>query len=306
MNIKLLGKSNVQVSELCLGTMYFGTTVKKNQAFEILDAFVEAGGNFIDTANNYCYWNGGTGDESEMLIGKWLKERANRDHLILASKIGARPLISNSDQVNLEGLKKETILKAVDESLKRLGVESLDLCYIHADLQQYPLEERLEALSILETQGKIRLKGCSNISKDRFTESEELNKANSFSSFQTLQQKFSYLLPNKIEEDSILKFVNEDLISCAESRQISLLTYSVLLSGSYSRNWESMPEEYKSKRNEELFKEMIRGAKEIGCTNSQWVLRWVMNQSENIIPLIAASSLKQLDENLGALKFTMN
>ena len=305
MQKKLLGKSNIEVSELCLGTMYFGTSVKEKEAFEVLNEFVNRGGNFIDTANNYCYWNGGSGDESELLIGKWLREGGHRDKIILASKIGARPQNPIATPIVLEGLRKETIIDAVEQSLLRLKTDYLDLCYIHADLEAYPIDERLEALSLLEIQGKIRSKGHSNLSKERLTKMNTIINEMSQTSFKAIQQKYSYLLPEKIDKEGLLKFVDDGLIELAEQSEASLLTYSVLLSGAYSRPWQSMPAAYKSAKNEQLFNEMMRLSNEIGCTNSQWVLRSVMKQSENIIPLISASKISQLEENIDALNFAV-
>jgi aryl-alcohol dehydrogenase-like predicted oxidoreductase len=302
---KSLGTSETPVSELCLGTMYFGTKMDTARSFEILDAFVDAGGNFIDTANNYCYWNGGTGNESEELLAQWMSHRKNRNRIILASKIGARPLNPRASNIEFEKLSKESILNAVNDSLKRLNTEYLDVCYIHADFKEFPLEERLEALELLEKQGRIRLKGCSNITTDRFLDSETINQKNDFSSFQAVQQKFSYLLPEISDKSNTLKFLDKELISYAEQRNISLLTYSVLLSGAYAKGWGEVPVEYLSSENKVKFEKIKQDALELGCTPSQWVLRWVMKQSDKIIPLIAASNIEQLLENIGGLSFQL-
>lgn len=305
MRKKELGLSNTIVSELCLGTMYFGTKTDQKTAFKILDRYVSSGGNFIDTANNYSWWIGGTGDESEKVLGTWMATNKNRNEVVLASKIGSRPSDPKASRIIYEGLRKETILSAVDESLKRLKTEYLDVCYIHTDQKEYPLEERLEALEILKSHGKIRYKGCSNISNERYLESENLNEQNKLSSFQAIQQKFSYLLPNNIDKNAPLKFLNKEMIDITEERGSLLLTYSVLLSGAYSRSWDEVSSEYQSLENKVLFEKMKFEAKELGCTPSQWVLRWVMNQSKNIIPLIAASSEKQLREGISSLSFNL-
>jgi aryl-alcohol dehydrogenase-like predicted oxidoreductase len=302
---KNLGFSNTLVSELCLGTMYFGTKVNKINSFDILDAFVDAGGTFIDTANNYCYWIGGTGNESEELLAKWITERKNRERIIVASKVGARPLDPRESVLEFEPLIKNSIINAVNDSLERLNTDYLDMCYIHADFKEYPLEERLEAIELLEKQGKIRFKGCSNITTDRFLESEIINQKNQFSSFQSVQQKFSYLLPENINDNDTLKFLDKELISIAEQRNVSLLAYSVLLSGAYSRDWNEIPIIYQCSENKNRFEKMKYHALELGCTRSQWVLRWVMNQSDKIIPLISASSIEQLLENIGSLSFQL-
>jgi aryl-alcohol dehydrogenase-like predicted oxidoreductase len=218
MKQKSLGASKLSVSELCLGTMYFGTKVDKTNAFDVLDVFVDAGGTFIDTANNYCYWIVGTGNESEELLAKLITVRSNRERIILASKVGARPLNPGGSVLDFEPLTKVSIINAVNDSLERLNTDYLDICYIHADFKEYPLEERLEAIELLEKQGKIRVKGCSNITTDRFLESEIINQNNKYSSFQSVQQKFSYLLPKNINDNDndTLKFLDKELISIAE------------------------------------------------------------------------------------------
>jgi len=208
--------------------MYFGTKVNKTNSFDILDAFVDAGGTFIDTANNYCYWIGGTGNESEELLAKWITERKNRQRIIVASKIGARPLDPRKSVLEFEPLTKNFIMNAVNDSLERLNTDYLDMGYIHADFKQYPLEERLEAIELFEKQGKIRFKGCSNITTDRFLESEIINQKNQFSSFQSVQQKFSYLLPENINDNDTLKFLDKEMIDSAEERGTSLILFYYL------------------------------------------------------------------------------
>ncbi len=298
MDKKSLGNTDYYVSEACLGTMYFGTKVAKENAFRVLDCYIDHGGNFIDTANNYAYWVGGTGDESELLLGQWMKERGNRNNVVLSSKVGARPDVNPSNQFKLEGLSKKTIIKGVENSLRRLKCSYLDLCYLHVDLLEYPLHERLEALYILKKDGKIVSKGCSNIRSDRYVESEELNEKNGWSAFSAVQQKFSYLLPEKIDPEALLKFVDQPLIQECEKRNAALLTYSVLLLGAYEKGFEALPEEYQSSENRNKYAQISEEASEYGWTPSQWVLNWVRNQSKQIIPIIAASSTKQLEENL--------
>ena len=115
-----------------------------------------------------------------------------------------------------EGLRKETILNAVDDSLRRLNTDYLDLCYVHSDLKEFLLYERLEALMILEKQGKIRTKGCCNITNERYLESESINEKEELSSFQAIQQKFSYLLPHQIDDQASLKFLDTEMTASAE------------------------------------------------------------------------------------------
>ena len=293
----MLGKTDISVSALCLGTMYFGTTIDIKTSFDILDEYILNGGNFIDTANNYCYWNGGTGNESEILLGKWMQTKKNRKHIVLASKVGARQ-ISNNPNCKLEGLSKNTIIKSVEESLKRLNTSYLDICYIHADFKEYPLDERLEALYLLEKSGKIRFNGYSNLTLDRYYQSLDLVKRNNYSEPQCLQQKYTYLTPNKVDKNNLLKIADDEFINAMEKNKTTLIVYSILLSGMYSLDWDKIDENYKSSRNKMLYKKMKHDSALESCTSSQWVIKWILNKSKNIIPIISASSIKQIKENL--------
>ena len=142
-----------------LGTASFGTSISKKESFEILDRFVELGGEIIDTANNYAFWNG-NGGESEAVIGQWLKT-INRNQVRVHTKIGMQP-IDGSSLSNLEGLSKETITNAVQKSLSRLSTNYVDVLYTHVDDRQTPLEETWQALSDLVRNGLVNKLGISN------------------------------------------------------------------------------------------------------------------------------------------------
>ena len=299
-----LGTSEIEVSRLCLGTMYFGTKVSKQVAFDLLDYYYDQGGNFVDTANNYAWWIGGsTGDESELLIGEWITRKGLRDKIVLCSKVGSRPKdLKNGDETR-EGLKKETILRAVEDSLKRLKTDYLDLCYVHADLENYPLEERLEALELLQKEGKILSKGCSNITATRLTKSLDLNQELEFNPIQAVQQKYSYLLPNQVNKGEVLKFLDEEMIQIAREQHLSLLIYSVLLSGAYEKGFDHLPEQYLTKMNAQKINKLEKLSCEIGRSKSELVLHYLLRHSPQIIPIISASNLNQLQQNIQALSF---
>ncbi|WP_208610211.1 aldo/keto reductase [Shouchella rhizosphaerae] len=159
----LLGQTGVTVSELCLGCMNFGTKTEQVVSERLLDQYVDAGGSFLDTANNYAFWNeGGEGGESERLLGHWMKERGNRSNLFLATKVGALPTVPGGGLSDGEGLSKQSIERAIDQSLQRLRTDYIDLYYAHIDDIKTPLEETLEAFEKLVRLGKVRFIGCSN------------------------------------------------------------------------------------------------------------------------------------------------
>ncbi|MBY8853190.1 aldo/keto reductase, partial [Saccharothrix sp. MB29] len=121
------------VCALCLGTLPFGKFVDEETSFAIMDRFVEAGGTFLDTANNYVFWDGGTGDESEEVVGRWLAARGNRDEVVVATKVGARPRTPGTGLENAEGLAGDVVRSAAEASLKRLGTDRIDLYYSHVE-----------------------------------------------------------------------------------------------------------------------------------------------------------------------------
>ena len=178
MKTQRLGDSNLQVSIFCLGTLEFGTRVPRDDSFAILDAYHEAGGRFIDTANNYAFWHeGARGGESETLLGDWIAMRRNRSQLVVATKIGAQPTVPGAGFEAAEGLSAPVVAKAVEDCLKRLKLERIDLCYAHIDDRTVPLEETLGAFEDLRSAGKIRELGCSNHTAWRIEQARNISRA---------------------------------------------------------------------------------------------------------------------------------
>lgn len=186
----------VHVSELCLGTMYFGTRIDEPTSFAILDRFVDAGGTFIDTANCYCFWtDGGQGGESERLIGRWLRSRGLRDKVVLASKVGAqivdpsRPYSAR----NREGLAASTIKAQAAQSLKQLGVDRLDVYYTHVDDRATTLEQTLRGLAELVSNGDVAVVGASNYPTWRLALVRDIARRSGLPLFRAVQMRHSYL-----------------------------------------------------------------------------------------------------------------
>ena len=152
---KILLQNGLEVSEVSLGAMMFGSTVSKEDSYRTLDIYMDMGGNFIDTSNNYAHW-AGTGDESETLLGEWLSERKCRDKVILATKVGFDRKGEGA------GLRKAQIEYWVDESLRKLKTDYIDLYYAHTDDLNTPIEETMEAFDTLVKKGKVRALGASN------------------------------------------------------------------------------------------------------------------------------------------------
>ena len=160
---KITLPNGLSVTEVALGAMNFGTTTPKEEAYRTLDLYLARGGNFIDTSNNYAHW-AGTGDESETLLGEWLQERGCRDRVVLATKVGFDRHGKGA------GLKSEQIEYWVDESLRKLKTDYIDLYYAHTDDPNTPIEETMEAFDRLVKKGKVRALGNSNFDTWRVAE----------------------------------------------------------------------------------------------------------------------------------------
>ncbi|MEU4091225.1 aldo/keto reductase [Streptomyces sp. NPDC026673] len=180
----LIGNSDLDVFPLCLGGNVFGWTSDEATSFEVLDAYTEAGGNFVDTADVYSAWvPGHSGGESETVIGSWLAKRGRRDDVIVATKVGSHPAF--------KGLKAATIKAAAEESLRRLGTDRIDLYYTHFDDPETPVEEIVGALDELVREGKVRHVAASNISPERLAASLEFADREGLTKYVALQQHYN-------------------------------------------------------------------------------------------------------------------
>lgn len=190
-----LAKTDLQISHLCLGGNVFGWSTDEQQGFEVLDAFVKHGGNFIDTADAYSAWvPGHVGGESETIIGNWMAARGNRAQTIVATKVAKLPTRA--------GLSRENILAACDDSLRRLKTDYIDLYYAHEDDQTTPLEETLGAFTELRDAGKIRYAAASNYTGARLREAASISLANGLIEYSALQNHYNLLNRKDYEHDS--------------------------------------------------------------------------------------------------------
>ncbi|NUP79095.1 MAG: aldo/keto reductase, partial [Nonomuraea sp.] len=238
-------KTRRDVSVLSLGAMMFGTAVDEATSFAILDRFVEAGGNFLDTANNYAYWvNGTQGGESEALLGRWRRSRGLRDEIVIATKLGGRP---NAPQTGLahdiEGLSAQVIRESSERSRERLGVDKLDLLYAHVYVEgsPVPLEETVEGFAGLVADGAVGLLGASNHWAWRLERARRLAAEAGLPGYEVLQYHHTYLrqrtdMPTLRSPDGNLGVAGGDLLSYLRAEPaLSLVAYSPLLGGAYVR-----------------------------------------------------------------------
>ncbi len=291
-----LGNTGEQVSALCLGAMYYGASVEREQAFRLLDQYVDYGGTFIDTANIYAWWvDGFHGGESETLLGRWLKERKNRHRLFIASKVGF-----GYGSVPV-GLSAQLIIAECDKSLSRMGIDTIDLYYAHVDDRNTPIEETMEAFNRLVKAGKVRHLGASNFRAWRLEQARNVSQANGLAEYCCVQQRYSYLQPRAGTGFGPQLAVNDDLLDYCRQRSLTLLAYSPLLSGAYTRPERPISKQYQSQDNQQRMSALREIASAHHASPNQVVLAWMMQSDPRALPVFSASTPEQMQEDLGAL-----
>lgn len=292
------------IGDKCLGTMKFGTSIPANESNRILDFYLFNGGNFIDTANNYAYWNGGNGNESESVIGKWCIKQKKRHEIVIATKIGAKP-ISLANQNLLEELSKKNIISAVENCLRRLKTDYIDIVYEHFDFEKYDFNDRLETFNQLIDAGKIRGIGICNVTHDRLNKATQLqNKYRHFYLF--IQQKFSFFNPIDDQKQDIQKYLTIEMENTVRDLEdIQIMAYSVLLSGQLTK-YRTLPIEYDSEYNRRKLKILKNVAANLGYTIPQLIYAWMLHKNPKVIPIVAASTIDQLRENLLAFDIKLD
>jgi aryl-alcohol dehydrogenase-like predicted oxidoreductase len=303
-----------KVSVLSLGAMMFGTATDEPTSFAILDRYVEAGGTFIDTSNNYAYWAAGTqGGESEELLGRWRRDRGIGDEVVIATKLGARPVaagISFADAAkasSVEGLAPKVIRESAKRSRERLGVAKLDLLYAHLDDMAVPQQEVVEAFAELVADGTAGLVGASNHWAWRVERIRGLAAAAGLPGYEVLQYHHTYLrrrtdLPGRRAADGEPGIASGDLLSYARATpELTLVAYSALLGGGYVRADKPLEPDLEHPGTPVRLTALNEVAKEVGATPNQVVLAWLIGGEVPVIPLISASSVAQLDESLAAV-----
>ncbi|MFC1462740.1 aldo/keto reductase [Verrucomicrobiota bacterium] len=302
-----LGDTGVDVSAMCLGTMYFGTKEDEDTSRQLLDQYVEAGGTFLDTANCYSHWvEGGYGGESESLLGRWMAERKNRDQLFIATKVAfGYPGTDESPGVET-GLSAAKIEAECEKSLKRMGIDTIDLYYAHHDDKATPLEELLEAFDRLIEAGKVRYIGASNYVAWRLADALNISASNSWARFQCVQQKHTYLRPVPGADVGVWPPAYPYFFDLCREKSITAIAYSPLLRGAYVRNDRPAGRMYAGADSDARMAALKELAGEKGVTANQAVFAWMMHCDPVVIPLFSVSSSEQLTEDLGALDVELN
>ncbi|WP_286751869.1 MULTISPECIES: aldo/keto reductase [Sphingobacterium] len=289
-----LGNSEIEFKPLVFGGNVFGWTVDEKQSFSLLDAFIDMGFSLIDTSNNYSHWvPGHSGSESETIIGKWISKRDIRDKIQIATKVGGRR-IDNSKP----NLKKEYIIKSVEDSLLRLNVDTIDLYQSHHDDLTTGIDETLEAYHHLIQNGKIKWIGASNLSPERISESLRIAEDHNLPYYIAIQPEYNLYDRMKYEEQY------EQL---ALDNHLGVISYYSLASGFLSGKYRSIDDIKGAKRYDALKDKFnTRGLRildvlaEIAHTQqasmSAIALAWSLHRPSVTAPIVSATSIQQLEE----------
>ncbi|HEY3952033.1 MAG TPA: aldo/keto reductase [Streptosporangiaceae bacterium] len=304
-------KTRREVSVLALGAWHFGTATDEATSFVILDRYTEAGGTFIDTANAYdASWAGTQGGESEELLGRWRRSRGIGGEIVIATKLGARPLAPGTSFTdNAEGLSAAVIRESSQRSRDRLGTDRLDLLYAHIEDPAVPPAETVQAFAALVAEGTVGLLGASNHWAWRVERARNLAAAAGLPGYEVLQYQHSYLRPRTDRPgarspDGMSGLLGGDLLSyLRDEPQLTMVVYASLLRGGYVRPDKlAAPEfaEYRHPGTQARLAVLREVASEAGATVNQVVLAWLTGGELPMIPVIGASSVAQLDESLAA------
>lgn len=291
MQARTLGKSDLLVAPLAFGGNVFGWTVDEAMSFKLLDAFVDAGFNLIDTADVYSHWAPGNhGGESETIIGKWLRRSAKRDKVVIATKVGKE---MGPDR---KGLSRNYIMRAVEDSLRRLQTDRIDLYQSHADDPLTPLEETLEAYARLIEEGKVRVIGASNYDARRLEQSLQVSEKHGYPRYQSLQPLYNLYDRAAFEKE---------LQPLCRKQGLGVITYfslaSGFLTGKYrsaddlaGRAREAMVKKYLDERGMRILAALDSVSRQHNLTPAQVALAWLVAQPGVTAPIASATDLKQL------------
>jgi len=311
-----IGKSGLFVYQFGLGTMQFGWSADEASSFEVLDTYVEHGGNFIDSADCYSSWAssmGGpenSGGISEEIIGRWQVSRNNRDDLVLATKVRAAMGTQFSDSRSTfkqrEGLSRRWIMQACEDSLRRLQTDRIDLYQAHFIDPLVPIEETLSVFTDLVRQGKVRYLGCSNFSAWRLMQALWTSDIKGFESFISVQPEYHLLSPTRGDFEI-------ELAQVCSHYNIGVIPYSPLaagvLTGKYRRD-QPLPKSVRAQENAErkfsdknwdIIETLVDVANNAGCTPAQVAIQWLCSKPWVSAPIVGANRKEQLIDILTGL-----
>lgn len=296
-----LGRSGIDIAPIVFGGNVFGWTANQARSFELLDRFVERGFNSIDTADVYSAWvTGHSGGESERVLGQWLARRGRRDDIVLMTKVG---LLEQR-----KGLSAANIEAALDDSLKRLGTDYVDVFFAHLDDEEVPLEETLTAFDKLIKAGKVRALGASNYSAERLRQALGVSQEQGLARYEVMQPLYN--LHDREDFES-------GLATLAQEQEVGVVSYFSLASGFLTGKYRSLEDVkgssradflqgYFSERGQRLLQELLVVSGELSAPPAQVALAWLLSRPGVTAPIASATSLSQLDEILDSVTLSLS
>ncbi|GAB1689826.1 aldo/keto reductase [Krasilnikovia sp. M28-CT-15] len=294
------------MAEIVLGAMLFGTRIGEADSFALLDRFVERGGRWIDTANNYAFWlhPSGFGGQSEQVIGRWLAARPGmRERILLSTKAGAQPTDATRGLDAPEGLSPPVVRAALDASLRRLGVDHVDMYWAHIEDRSVALADTVGVFADLVAEGRARRLGASNTPAWRVERARGLAAARGVPGWSALQLRYTYVQPRpgaELAATSHRLVFPETLDYVRADPELALWAYSTLLNGGYGRADRPLEEAYEHPGTTRSLAALAEVARELGVTRNQVVLAWLLGGDPAICPIVGASTLDRLDEVMDA------
>ena len=303
MKKRKLGNSGLEVAPLAFGGNVFGWTVDEPTAFKLLDRFVSSGFNLIDTADVYSKWApGNKGGESETILGNWLRRSGNRKKVAIATKVGSEMAPGS------KGLSRAYIVRAVEDSLKRLQTDYIDLYQSHIDDAETPLEETLEAYAQLVKQGKVRAIGASNYSAERLAQALEVSQQHGYPSYQSLQPEYN--LYDRASYETKLEPI-------CQKHALGVIPYFSLASGFLTGKYRSegdvsksarakFVKKYLNERGFRILQALDQVAGRLHSTPAQVSLAWLLARPSITAPIASATSLDQLRDLIEATELELD
>ena len=304
MQFRDLGRSGLRVAPLCLGGNVFGWTADETASFAVLDALVDAGFNFVDTADVYSVWvPGHRGGESETVIGNWLQRRRRREDMVIATKVGMQMAPDR------KGLSAAYITRSVEDSLRRLQTDHIDLYFSHCDDSTVPLEETLGAYQKLIAAGKIRAIGASNYTAARLAQALEVSRKSALPRYEVLQPQYNLYARSDYEPELEPLCVKE---------HIGVVTYFALASGFLTGKYRTAADAAKSARGKSIVEKFLnaRGLKILAAlddvaarrrtSQASVALAWQIARPSITAPIASATSVEQLNELVAATRLNLD
>ena len=300
MHYRTLGSTGIEIAPLVFGGNVFGWTCDTRRSHALLDRFVSQGLNCIDTADIYSAWAAGNqGGESEAIIGEWLKARGGRDKLVLISKVGMWE--------KRKGLSATNIESALEDSLRRLNTDYIDVYFAHIDDPDTPQEQTLRAFERLVESGKVRSIGASNYSAPRLVTALDIAQASDLPAYQVMQPLYNLYSRTGFESE---------LARLAESAQMGVIVYSALASGFLTGKYTQLEQihgtarerilaKYFNPRGQRILDALIEVSRQTGATSAQIALTWLLKRPAVTAPIVSATSIEQLDEIIATLSIDL-